>query len=285
MKCKLCGSDKTVRLKSISASEIKNRYSINVDKFFKDDYVVCKKCLNCDLKYFDNVLPGDESFYDELQNNELYYEEEKTEFDYALSKLAEINPKSILEVGAGRGFFLEKIKDSYNVRASEFSKKSLNYLREKQISLDEKDLKYDFVCSFQVLEHIEDIQGIFNFFDEKLNEKGYLLLSVPNNDSIYFKEVFDYLDYPPHHMYQYSKKSLLYLADKFQYEILDYWVEPLRIEHYSYIIKRRRFKLMNQTPIKRSFFALFDYLLAPYFYSNNENGHSHAILLRKSTRQ
>ncbi|PRM94475.1 hypothetical protein CJ673_06185 [Aliarcobacter cryaerophilus] len=284
MKCKLCHSCKIIKLKSINSVEIKSKYKIDIKRFFTKETFEHFKCLTCNLKFFDNVLTGDSLFYDQLQENTSYYEKDKVEFDYALSKIAQINPSKILEIGAGRGYFAEKIKDSYNIKVSEFSQKSMKYLKEKNISFDEKHDTYDFICAFQVLEHVEDINSFLNYIDSKLNENGSLLISVPNNDSEYFKNVFDVLDYPPHHMYQFSSKSLHYIGKKMNYSLKDYWTEPMRIEHYFNIIKAKRFKLMKAQPIKKTFFALFDYLLTPYFHDDNLLGHTHAILFKKEKK-
>ncbi|MBN2964468.1 class I SAM-dependent methyltransferase [Sulfurospirillum sp. T05] len=285
MKCKMCKSTRIVRLEVVESIHIKEKYKFDVARFFQQEKFDLLKCLDCDLKFFNKVVSGDSLFYDLLQENEFYYEKEKAEFDFALSKIAHLNPKKILEIGAGKGCFVEKIKDYYDVRVSEFSKKSIDFLEKNNVTFDSSNDTYDFICAFQVLEHVERLDIFLEFIDSKLEDNGYLLLSVPNNDSEYFKNVFDALDYPPHHMYQFSRKALHSIGVKLHYSVEDYWTEPLRIEHYFSIIKSKRLKLMKAHPIKRNFFSLFDYLLAPYFYDKSQIGHTHAILFQKITKK
>jgi len=288
MKCKLCGSKRMVKLNTIYANEIKLAYKMNfkidVSKFFVSDVVYLYKCLDCDIKSFYGVRPGDSDFYDYLQEFPMYYESDKPEFRQALNYIAKYNPSKILEIGAGKGFFLEKLKNTFEVRASELSKKSMEVLKEKGISLDTEQDTYDFICSFQVVEHIDNLGDLLSFIDKKLRVGGLLFISVPNNDSPYFQETFDVLDYPPHHLHQFSKKALLSIGNILKYELIDYWVEPMRIEHFVSIIRHRRKKIMNRFKFISKAFSLVDYFLIPYiynFYKDVIPGHTHGALFKK----
>jgi len=211
----------------------------------------------------------------------LYYESDKAEFRKAIELISKYRPKKILEIGAGRGYFLEKIKNSFQVKAIEYSKRNLSLLKSKNIPLDEEDDTYNFIVSFQVFEHVDNLQDLLNFVDKKLENFGYLLISVPNNDSPYFQETFDVLDYPPHHMHQFNEYSLKYIAKVLNYELLEYWVEPMRIEHFGAIIRQRRKKIMHNIRLVSKILSLIDYLLIPYYYDSKAIGHTHMILLQK----
>lgn len=241
------------------------------------------QCQVCGIKSFDKVLPADSELNSALQELPFYYEESKGEFNYAIELISRLVPKKILEIGAGRGYFLEKLKNSYDVRAVEYSDKSLMFLQEKNIKFDEKGLTYDFICAFQVMEHIENLTEFLKFCDEKLEVNGCLLILVPNNDSSYFTETINVLDFPPHHLHQFNEKALKYIAKVLNKEIIEYWQEPLRIEHYTCMIRVRRNKMMHRFPFIRRLFYIMDYLLIPYFYDRNrkEPGHTHAVLLQK----
>ena len=282
MNCKFCGSEKTVKIQTTEVKTIKKFYKINIDRFFTSNNFDLYRCLNCDLRMYHNVIPGDSAFYDYIQNTALYYEEDKKEFEYAISKIQQINPTTILEIGAGAGFFLEKLLDGFDIRASEFSEKSKLILKQKNISLDEDGLMYDFICSFQVFEHVDDLNKILEFCNNKLNSNGYLLISVPNEDSAYNKEIFNWLNYPPHHTYRFSKQSLYNIAKIINYQVTDYWSEPLRIEHFKTLVRERRNKVISGFSFVKKILSIFDFLLLPYFYQPNASiGHTHAILLKK----
>jgi SAM-dependent methyltransferase len=281
MKCKLCGNEKLIKMQTINVDNIQVGYEINVSKYFMSNEFVEYKCSNCQINFFDNAIPGDSEFYDFLQEQPMYYETDKGEFRRAIELISKYSPSKLLEIGAGRGYFLEKIKDSYEVRASEYSKKSLNYLKSKNISLDKDNDLYDFIVSFQVFEHVDNLRDLLNFVDRKLEASGHLFITVPNNDSNYFQETFDILDYPPHHMYQFNEYALKYIAKEMNYELLEYWIEPMRIEHYSSIIRQRRKKIIHKFKFVSKVFSLIDYLLIPYNYDSKAIGHTHGILLQK----
>lgn len=282
MKCKFCGSEKTVKVQTIEVNTIKKYYKINIDRFFTSNNFHLYRCLNCDLRMYQNIIPGDSAYYDYIQDTTLYYERDKNEFEYAISKIQDKSPDSILEIGAGAGYFLEKLSGGFNVRASEFSERSKSLLKLKNISLDEEGMTYDFICSFQVFEHVEDLNKILQFCNNKLNNNGYLLISVPNEDSAYNKEIFNWLNHPPHHVFRFSKQSLYNIAKIINYQVIDYWSEPLRIEHFKSIIRERRNKTINGFSIVKKMFSFFDFLLLPYYYQpDNYIGHTHAILLKK----
>ena len=281
MKCKLCGSEKLIKTQNISTNNIQIGYKINVKKYFKSDEFIEYRCSNCQIKSFDNVIPGDSEFYDFLQEQPMYYESDKGEFRKAIELISKYSPNKLLEIGAGRGYFLEKIKNSFEVRASEYSEKSLIYLKSKNVLLDKDNDSYDFIVSFQVFEHVDNLKELLSFVDRKLEANGYLFVTVPNNDSDYFQETFDILDYPPHHMHQFNEYALKYIAKEMNFELLEYWIEPMRIEHYSSIIRQRRKRIMHKFKFVSKVFSLLDYLLLPYNYDNKETGHTHGILLQK----
>lgn len=281
MKCKLCGNTKLLKMQTINVDKIKIGYKIDVSKYFKANEFVEYKCSNCQIKSFSDVAPGDSEFYDFLQEQPMYYETDKGEFRKAIELISKYSPNKLLEIGAGRGYFLEKIKDSFEVKASEYSEKSLSYLKSKNIFLDEDGDLYDFIVSFQVFEHVDNLRDLLSFVDKKLDINGYLFVTVPNNDSDYFQETFDILDYPPHHMHQFNEYALKYIAKEMNYELLEYWIEPMRIEHYSSIIRQRRKKIMHRFKFVSKIFALIDYLFLPYAYDNKAVGHTHGVLLQK----
>lgn len=293
MRCKLCGNDKLVKIKTIKVTEIQDYYDyydIDISRYFNGDEFFLYQCTRCQVKSFVNALPGDSEFYEHLSKFSWYYEEDKEEFKKAIELIFKYNPRKILEIGAGFGFFLEKIKEAYEVKASEYSKKAIESLKSKGISLDNESDTYDFIVCFQVMEHIDNLEEFLAFVDKKLEFGGHVFICVPNNDSDFFKETFSALDYPPHHMHQFNEYALKYVAKILNYAIVDYWTESLRIEHYTDQIRNRRKKIKNifqiggnmlWDRISTKIIDLLDYLLLPYFYNNKVNGHTHGILLKK----
>lgn len=285
--CRLCGSNALAILDTIPAVRLKASYSFDTVRFFPGDSVELRGCLDCGLRTFAQALPGDSEFYDRLQSIPKYYEDDKAEFEHALATIAAVKPASVLDVGAGCGLFLRKLLriPSLRVRASELSERSLAALRHAGIAIDAPGDRYDFVCSFQVFEHLADLQAIMAFVDEKLLPGGHLLVSVPNPDSPLFRETFAYLDYPPHHMNRFTKRALESMGRLLGYSAVDYWQEPLRIEHFSSVVKGRRQKLLAGGRLhwlRERLGALADTILLPALHGQREEiGHSHTMVYRK----
>ncbi len=288
--CPLCSSNKMIEVRRFNSLETitqyKAKYALDVKKYFPEKEFSTFRCVVCDLQSHYPALGGDSYFYDAIQNFSFYYELEKPEFNYVLAKIVELNPQTVLEVGCGEGLLLNKIKDAFEVRGSEYSNKAIAKLKKANIQLDTPGDKYDFVLCLQVLEHITEVKDFLQHSVNKLNNDGYLLITVPNKESNYLQEIQGILDLPPHHMTQWSKKTLENISKFFSLDIVSYYNEPHRLEHFVELVGARR----NKCPVKgfrgrilRKFGAFWDYLLAPYFFDHiNYVGSTHGILLRKS---
>lgn len=295
--CILCNSSKLIKKKSFSASEIRDKYSsflldFNIDIFFEEDTLTLMQCGDCSIQFFEGAKPGDGLFYEKLQQFDWYYEQDKPEFDYVIDKIIDLKPYHILEVGAGKGAFLDKIKDAYKVKASEFNEIAIQVLQEKDIELDMDEDKYDMIVSFQVLEHVESPGEFLQTQLNKLVPGGYLIAMVPNNDSDYMKYLDDsnILDFPPHHWTRWNKNTLLNIANLYDLELVDYYEEKIRLVHYEQIIEyiRRQlplyglFENVERIESQKELIKIINKSILPFEYlKNNLIGHTHGVVLRK----
>ena len=74
----------------------------------------------------------------------------------------------------------------------------------------EKNLKFDVITFFEVLEHQDKPREFLEMVKGLLREGGYIAGSVPNRESIFQVEMYrknHWIDNPPHHFLRFSKSS------------------------------------------------------------------------------
>ncbi len=117
-----------------------------------------------------------------------------------------------------------------NSKAVEESKRQgLNVINETiQIFANEHSEKFDYVCAFQVLEHINDIRGFILSCLQVLKPGGKLIFAVPNNNPYLYKHDFYHpLNLPPHHAGLWDVATFSNLPNFFPIILKSLSVEPL----------------------------------------------------------
>jgi SAM-dependent methyltransferase len=110
--------------------------------------------------------------------------------------LARIQPKSVVEVGAGMGAMgyrfasrfdyrgYEPDPTSFHVIASRLSSLGRGEVRNTEIPID-PDRRFDLVVAFEVLEHIEEDTAGLRLWSRWLAPGGHVLMSMPANPARY----------------------------------------------------------------------------------------------------
>ncbi len=211
---------------------------------------VNKSCLICSSTYVDQYQP----FYNAhgllkctsckfIFMEKIPSEQELTDYyaQYSYSEDAYLSPLTIksynllldefekyrkhnriLDVGCGRGWFLQEAKKrGWVVYGTEYSSTALDLCNNEGIKMHSGALTenafesnyFDVVTSFEVLEHInnpqEEIKSIYKF----LRRGGLFYITTPNFNSYLryqLKEKYNIICYPEHLSY-YTRKSLKYL--------------------------------------------------------------------------
>lgn len=137
--CPLCESNKISTIRRFSISNLQNEW---VNYFGFDPFVnfsqqgeelTQHRCIVCDLEFYSPMYVGGSEFYEQLSQNSWYYEENKWEFDEAMHRLsANENIETLLEIGCGTGFFLEKIANCYKVHGIELNQKAVEICQKKK---------------------------------------------------------------------------------------------------------------------------------------------------------
>lgn len=260
-------TNKVSFLQKIKTKDIINKYrkyQLDVSKYFIDvKEVSIYQCDKTGYKfYYPCSLAGDSAFYQHFQNFDWYYMPWKWEHEITTSYLKD--GMNILEVGCAHGAFLEKINKLFDLGTCvglELNESST--IKKEKFEIVNKYVQdyakihsdqFDLVCSYQVLEHIAEVQSFIEANVACLRKGGKLIISVPNNDS-YIKNLDSALNMPPHHMGLWTKSSLSALTQIFPLTILEIHFEKLKEYHIDGYIWSERYSSGNRlvNKIKRKF--------------------------------
>lgn len=221
-----------------------NYYSSNVDLFTgeKFDIYFCNHCLigkteldnnfNFTPYYPKNYYGNDGKkfniFFEYIVSFRRFY---RSIYCYGLFNR---NNVKLLDVGCGKGDFLKFLKKKgWSVYGTEFSSISAESAKKKvgensifiTSNLDELtniNINFDIITLWHVLEHLKSPKKLINAIDVKLNKNGFLVIEVPNFDSLqrYIdKNNWIHLECP-RHVSHFTNKSLLNLFDNKKFKII-----------------------------------------------------------------
>ncbi len=253
-------------------------------------------CLNCGHNYLSIVLKDEivnnyysvvnSEYYDTQNSNPQDRRKADTKkFADLITQKAE-SAKNVLEIGSGMGYLLKQLQlngfDCYGVEpssfASEFSRKTFN-LNVITAMLDQTifpNKKFDVIVISDVVEHVANINGMFNLVQHYLAKNGRVIILTGDSDSQYAKftgkKWLYYFSWE--HISFFNKKSVKYLFDKHSLQ-LDYFkktqhtgsvYENIRLVAYTFFCMVRNFFGIR----KEAFYVMaFDHFIA--IGKNNSN--------------
>lgn len=189
-------------------------------------------------------IAGDGAFYENIAKNKIsYYTPWKWEHQNALSFIESNFKKDasfkVLEIGCAEGLFLKTVLSSFtnaevigleiNPTAVEIAMNNgINAVLNTVEEFEKNGAgEYDVVVAFQVLEHIAEIKSFIDASVSLLKPNGFIVIGVPNNDSLVFKWDRNHtLNIPPHHMSLWNEKSLKSVADYWPLSVEGIYFEP-----------------------------------------------------------
>ncbi len=248
MDCPLCKSKNIKVLHKIESKDLVFLYKKMTGEDFSDllntniNYCTCN---DCKLGFYAPLIVGDERFYNSLQKFKWYYTDDKYEFSIAKDYIK--NSDLILEVGSGRGNFCKFLK-TQNYVGLDFSVEAKKMAEKDGITIENVTIenystenieKFDIVCSFQVLEHVNNP---FEFLQSKINalkKHGKLIIAVPNEDSFIGTTTNSTLNMPPHHVTRWGQNTLQYVAKLYNLKLIDIKTETLQKIHYSWYLANK----------------------------------------------
>jgi 2-polyprenyl-3-methyl-5-hydroxy-6-metoxy-1,4-benzoquinol methylase len=188
------------------------------------------ECPNCDVHWWEPLKIIPEFYENEAFGGYIDFHEgvgtKLGENHKAFFKYFPSNVKGkLLDVGCGDGRFLRYAKEQgFEVWGIDFDKKSVENVK-RNLGIDtvfamsleefyeyakEKNLKFDVITFFEVLEHQDKPREFLEMVKGLLKEGGYIAGSVPNRECLFVEIGWKYFhgDHPPHHFLRFSKSSL-----------------------------------------------------------------------------
>lgn len=200
------------------------------------------RCTHCGLGFAHPFVGGDATFYNLAYPGTPGYPDAKWEFHLTLDDLKRESAQRLsqarcLEVGAGSGNFLRRLArigcPPEQVLALEYNEESLRLLAERGFTgkaLDLRELRagpFDFIFMFQVVEHMADLDEVFDSVKSLLAPAGALYVAMPNPLRIDFNEQNGTLrDMPPNHVSRWTRRGLEALVSRHGLAIRRFATEP-----------------------------------------------------------
>ena len=149
--------------------------------------------------------------------------------DFIKNKI-DINREYVFaEFGCGKGTFASlaieniSIKKYFGIELSSVSLANDLLKNDKFIKVDSieqiEEGSIDIFIMIQSIEHLIDVNSFFKKLNYKLKKNSLVLIETPNYNEYYFKNKKS--GWVPHTFF-FNKSSLLYLSEKFKFELIDF---------------------------------------------------------------
>ena len=281
-RCPLCESKQYIIAKDYSIQSLIERWTkqysfVPFADCYKDKILERRICTNCGMNFYNYTIPDTAEFYEKLGKLHNLYAKNKWDYDEAVKIVKKYKPQSLMDIGCGYGYFLEKIKNAVpNIAGSEFNPAAINVCKSKNIKLYTTNLrevpeKFDLITAFQVLEHVKDTKDFIENCLNLLNDNGHLLFVTPNPDGELIKYNPGILELPPHHCCDISKEAYEFIAKTYNLEIIDYKEQEIELGIYRAYIKGKHCLELSNKDLYEKYLLEKDQLI----------GKGHLVLFRK----
>lgn len=159
---------------------------------------------------------------------------------------------TVLDYGCGTGMFVDACRNagwtSFGLEPDAGARKlaferGLNVSSDKAV-LDQRtrDLKFNAITLWHVLEHVYDLTDSLEFFKRKLAREGVLIIAVPNHksyDARHYGEFWAAYDVP-RHLYHFSQTTLQRLLSDHGFKLEK--VYPMKFDSFYVSMLSERYK-------------------------------------------
>jgi len=257
-KCPNHVCDGKIRIKYFSNDLNQNKinFSCTTDTYVKPSIYECTKCkiIFSELVFTMNDSEIEESYKDiadekyisQIKFKKYYFEKLCKRIENLINKNMDV-----LEIGSYYGVLGSVLKDKVkNYSGLELSTHGSNYAT-KNFNLNiynetieshlEKNIKYDLIIMADVMEHFNDPFKVLSQINKLLNERGKLILTTFNIDSLYAKLTGkNYHWIIPFHMVYFSNKTLEIFGRNNNLRLIKILNDP-RYTSFGYLIEKLNF--------------------------------------------
>lgn len=202
------------------------------------------RCKHCSFMFAWPFKPGSAAFYSLAYAHQESYVDWKWDFEVSRHSIKTMvtDPQNatLLEIGAGTGAFVGKIKEIIppaNILCTEYSdfgRRTINDMGitcvaagVDELSRHAGDRKFDLVCMFQVLEHMDKPDVVFEIIHRMTNPEAQVFITVPNDEHrAFYDSLGDYMDLPPTHISRWTYQSLERLVSRYGWTIAEHRRSP-----------------------------------------------------------
>ena len=267
IKCPVCCTNEAHLLWSVSSKQAAQHFILkekqserflklvsHIESLWGQDSCEVVQCNNCGFCYSNPYVAGDMQFYT-LAYDRSGYPTWKWEYQitYETLKMFLKPEATLLEIGAGDGAFVKRISNELlpkeNIICTEFSGYGRQKIEELGLKCFSDDFRYlhfgklkgnfDVVCMFQVLEHLDRLDAVFQKLYSLMKKGGSLFIAVPNHKRIEFNELNGaLLDMPPNHIGRWNKLCFEKIGKQY-----GFYVEKYKVENFSFFQMAKQFTM------------------------------------------
>ena len=259
--CPVCHADRGQLLYTVDAEQATQHYVLaeadparhaalerHIQQLWQQEYCDVVRCTECGFCFARPFVAGDSRFYD-LAYQRTGYPARKWEYDRTLQTLTHLigagllNAFALLEIGAGDGAFVKRVAPALTTKdrvlCTEYSEYGREAIQAYGIECRSEDVRalplehyrgrFDVVCMFQIMEHMDGVDEIFEQIAALTRDHAHLFIAVPNEKRIAFNERHgSLLDLPPNHLGRWNRRCFQILAQRHGWREIDYQIEPER---------------------------------------------------------
>lgn len=277
--CPICSSQKGELLHTITSAfasqyyaleeldpERKGKIKSEIERLWGGEECDIVRCKSCQFIYADPFTPGDGPFYSLFYDNPEFpkwkWEYEETyQFLKEQVDAGKLSTPGLLEVGAGTGMFVKRlageITPAEKIVTIEYSDAGKKQIEEGGIVALQSDVReipeeyngrFDVICMYQVLEHMDRLDPLFDRLHKLSRPGASLFIAVPNDKMLtYYEEHNAWLDNAPVHVSRWNRGAFEQIGARHGWRLEWHQVEPdsrlwrfLQFSLYKYVHNTKR---------------------------------------------